>query len=177
MKSILLVATIVALPLLTGATLKEEALDPHLEPLRPFLNKTWKGDFKESTKEKPMWDTCRYEAILGGKAVRSMHSVNDGIYGGETLFYWDESKKTIAYFYATTAGFHTEGTVIAEKNKFTSHEFVKGQASGITEVKGIAELFPGGKMRVSAEYFANGKWGPGSERNYVEDPTAKIIFK
>lgn len=177
MKTIFLATVLVALPFSIGAKLADDSLDPHLEPLRPFLNKTWKGDFKESTKEKPMWDTARYERILNGKGVRSLHSVNDGIYGGETLFYWDEEKKSVAYFYLTTAGFRTEGTVKLENNKFTSHEVVKGNANGITEVRGIAELLPGGKMKVTSEYFANGKWVPGTERNYVEAPDAKIIFK
>lgn|GEM_PF-4703670 len=34
----------------------EPYLDGHLKPLENFLNKTWKGQFKESTAEKPMFD-------------------------------------------------------------------------------------------------------------------------
>jgi len=48
-----------------------------LEPLRPFL-KTWKGHFKNSTPEKPVYDTAKWERAMNGQAVRVTHSVNDG---------------------------------------------------------------------------------------------------
>ena len=53
-------------------------LDTHLEPLRPLLGKTWRGEFKNSTPEKPIVDVSRWERILNGKAVRVMHSINEG---------------------------------------------------------------------------------------------------
>src|SRR5262245_33334512 len=53
-----------------------ESLDEHLAPLRPFLGKTWKGEFKNSTPEKPRFDISRWERALNGKAVRVVHSVN-----------------------------------------------------------------------------------------------------
>ena len=70
-------------------------LERQLEPLRPFLDKTWKGAFKNSTPEKPMVDIMRWERALNGKAVRVLHSVNDGTYGGETIFMWDPKKQVI----------------------------------------------------------------------------------
>ncbi len=165
------------LPVLGGADPAPETLDPHLEAFRPFLNKTWKGEFKESTPEKPMFDVSRYERAMNGKAIRSLHSVNDGMYGGETLIYWDSEKKSLAFFYLTTAGFRTEGTMVAEKNKFTALEKVVGNANGITQVKGVAELLPDGTMHVKAEYLANDKWGPGRDMIYRHDPKASVVFK
>jgi len=87
-----------ALALALGTTLRLLAaaepppLDPHLEPLRPWLEKTWKGEFKNSTPEKPIVDVARWERALNGKAVRVLHSINDGVYGGESLVMWDEEK-------------------------------------------------------------------------------------
>ncbi len=46
-------------------------LDANLEPLRPFLEKTYTGVFKSSTSEKPVVDVLRWERALNGKAVRS----------------------------------------------------------------------------------------------------------
>ena len=54
------------------------SLDEHLEPLRPFLGKTWKGHFQNSTPEKPLVDVSRWERALNGKAVRILHSINGG---------------------------------------------------------------------------------------------------
>src|SRR5215213_11099738 len=87
------------------------ALDPHLEPLRPWLGKTWKGHFKTSTPELPVGDVARWERALNGKAVRILHSVNEGAYGGESIIMWDKEKQVVAYHYFTTGGFTTTGTM------------------------------------------------------------------
>ncbi|MBM3823961.1 MAG: hypothetical protein FJ404_13940 [Verrucomicrobia bacterium] len=55
------------------------ALDEKLEVLRPFLGKTWRGEFKDSTPEKPVVDIAKWERALNGKAVRVLHSINDGL--------------------------------------------------------------------------------------------------
>src|SRR5262245_5482974 len=90
---------------LQGAELP--TLDPHFEPLRPLLQKTWKGSFKNSSPDKPTVDVMHWERALNGRAIRVLHSINDGSYGGETLFRWDESKQAVTYHYFTTAGFTT----------------------------------------------------------------------
>jgi len=86
-------------------------LDSHLEPLRPLLGKTWKGPFANSKPDKPTVDVARWERALNGKAVRVLHSINDGVYGGETLIVWDPKKNVLESHYFTTAGFTTTGTV------------------------------------------------------------------
>jgi hypothetical protein len=104
-----LVCWLLATSSLAGAD--QPLLDSRLEPLRPLLDKTWKGAFKNSKPEKPMVDVMRWERALNGKAVRVLHSVNDGSYGGETIFMWDEKKQAVVYHYFTTAGFMTTGTI------------------------------------------------------------------
>src|SRR5512147_531386 len=56
------------------------SLDPNLEPLRPLLGQTWRGEFKGSTADKPMVDVSSWERALNGKAVRMLHSINNGAY-------------------------------------------------------------------------------------------------
>src|SRR6188508_1077826 len=80
----------------------EPSLAPQLEPLRPLLEKTWKGEFAKSTPEKPLVDVMRCERALNGKAVRVVHSLNDGAYGGETIFRWDAKQESLTYHYFTT---------------------------------------------------------------------------
>src|SRR5574341_718362 len=77
------------------------SLDPHFEPLRPLLDKTWKGAFKNSKSDKPTVDVMRWERALNGKAVRILHSINDGAYGGESLVTWDEEKQSVVFHYFT----------------------------------------------------------------------------
>ena len=152
-------------------------LDSHLEPLRPLLGRTWKGEFKGSTADNPAVDVSRWERALNGKAVRLLHSINDGVYGGESLFVWDEEKKVVCYYYFTTAGFMTKGTITFETGKFITNEKVSGSAGGITEVKGTTELLPGGGFHVKSEHLKNGEWTPGHDVTYKEDPNAKVEFK
>ena len=152
-------------------------LNPHLEPLRPLLGKTWKGTFTGSKPEKPTVDVERWERTLNGQAVRLLHSINDGAYGGETMLVWDEKKQSIVYYYFTTAGFVTIGTMVCKEGQWTTHEDVIGDASGITEVRSTSELLPSGEFHVKAEYRKNGEWVPGHEVTYREDTTAKVAFK
>jgi hypothetical protein len=171
----LLVSWIVVTSSLSGAD--QPSLDSQLEPLRPLLDKTWKGAFKNSKPEKPVVDVMRWERALNGKAVRVLHSVNDGSYGGETIFMWDEKKREVGYHYFTTAGFMTVGSMSFKDGKLTTHEVVTGSAGGVTEVRGTSELLPDGTLRVRTEHMKDGKWQPGREVTYVQDPGAKVVFK
>ena len=168
-------AAIVAAPLLAFAN-EQGALDPNLEPLRPWLAKTWKSDEAESG-DKPKVDVARWERALNGKAVRILHSINDGEYGGETIVTWDNAKKSVVYHYFTTAGFMTMGTMTFDAGKVMTNEKVAGNAGGVTEVRGTGELAADGAFRMKTEYLKDGKWQPGRDATYREDATATVVFK
>jgi hypothetical protein len=155
----------------------QPSLDPHLEPLRPLLGKSWKGTFENSKADRPVVDVMQWERALNGKAVRILHSINDGDYGGETIIQWDERKQSLAYHYFPTAGFSTVGTMTVKDGKITSHESVEGSAGGVTEVRATSELLPDETVHVKAEYLKDDKWQPGHEATYHSDPAAKVIFK
>ena len=114
---------------------------------------------------------------LNGKAVRVLHSINDGVYGGESIIVWDEKKKSLVYYYFTTAGFYTTGTMTLSDGKYASHEVVAGSAEGITEVRAMGELRADGTMHSKSEYLKEGKWVPGHEVTYKEDAKAEVVFK
>lgn len=90
MRIILLVSILLATFITTSAADTGD-LDPNLAPLKPFLG-SWRGEFKRSTPENPLVDTALWERALNGKAIRILHSINDGTYGGETLMTWDDAK-------------------------------------------------------------------------------------
>ena len=153
-------------------------LDDALKPFAPLLGKTWKADFKDSTPEKPKADIMRWERALNGKAVRVLHSINDGEYGGETIITWDETTKSVVYHYFTTAGFNTTGTMKLENGKFVSREIVSGSgANGVSEVKAVSEILADGSFHNKSMYLKNGEWVPGHEFHYHEAPDAKVVFK
>ena len=146
------------------------------DPLLPLLGKTWRGVFAGSTPEKPVVDITRWELALNGQVVRILHSINHGEYGGETIILRDDAQGLI-YFYFTTAGFYTRGTLTFEGSKIITHEVVTGNQGGIKEVKGISELLQDGRLWVRTEYLQNGSWVPGRETFYVEAPEAEVRFK
>jgi len=65
-------------------------LSEHLRPLGQFIGKTWRGKSPNADPDKPFEDVSRWERALNGQAVRILHSVNEGAYGGETLIVWDK---------------------------------------------------------------------------------------
>jgi hypothetical protein len=162
---------------LSLAAADSPSLNPHLAPLQPLLGKTWKGTFKNSKPDQPVIDVARWERALNGQAVRQVHSINGGVYGGETMFIWDEKKQAVAYYYFTTEGFMTTGTFLVKDGHFVTSEQVTGDADGVTEVRGTSEIQPDGKFHVKAEYLKNGQWVPGHEVTYEENPNSQVIFK
>lgn len=150
--------------------------DDPLAAFKPFLG-TWKGHFKNSTPENPLIDVAHWERTLNGKAIRVLHSINDGMYGGETLMMWDAAKGQIVYSYFTTAGFRTTGTAKVENSKVICHEVVSGSAEGVAEVKATVEMRPNGTFSTKSEYLKGGAWVPGHEVSYERAPEAKVVFK
>ena len=169
-----------ALPLLIvlfalSSAADEPTLARELEPLRPFIGKTWKGHFKNSTPEKPRVDVAKWERALNGQAVRIIHSVNDGSYGGESIITWNKKNQQLEYHYFTTAGFTTHGTMKVDGKKLITRETVTG--GEVTEVEATNELTADGKLRVTAQYLKDGKPAGGREMVYEEAPNAQVIFK
>jgi hypothetical protein len=152
-------------------------LNEHLAVFEPYIGKTYRAEFSNSTPQKPVVDVSRWERALNGQAVRVLHSVNDGEYGGESIMMWDSSTEKITFWYFTTAGFHTTGTLEIQGKQWISRETVSGAANGITEVKATSEPTDQGGFVTKSEYLKDGKWEPGSERSYRLAPDAQVVFQ
>jgi len=176
MKTAQLILSLTFVCALAAAAAEQGTLDPHLEPLRPWLGKTWKSEAAEQS-GKPKIDVAHWERALNGKAVRILHSINDGEYGGETIAFWDEKKKAVVYHYFTTAGFSTSGTMTFQEGKIVTNETVSGNAGGISEVRATGEVAEDGTFRMKTEYLKDGKWQPGRDAVYREDAEAKVVFR
>jgi hypothetical protein len=166
-----------AVAALAAGALHSAEIDPRLTPLQPLVGKTWRGELSPPGAAKPVVDVQRFELALNGRAVRSVHSVNDGEYGGETFFVWDDEKKSVVYTYFTTAGFYTTGTMQPEGGALHSHEVVRGTASGVREVKATSRVLPDGRLHVKSRHLKDGQWVDGHEVHYTEDPKAVVRFK
>jgi hypothetical protein len=162
---------------LVAGTLQSAEIDPRLAPLQPLVGKTWRGELSPPGAKRPVVDVQRFELALNGRAVRSLHSVNDGEYGGETLFVWDDEKKSVVYTYFTTAGFYTTGTMQPEAGVLQFHELVRGTSSGPREVKATSRVLPDGRLHVKSRHLKDGQWTDGHEAYYAVDPKAVVRFK
>jgi len=168
---------LIALILIIFPGYAQDYLAPELQAFQPFIGKTWKGVFKNSTPEKPLVDISRWERALNGTAIRILHSLNDGEYGGESIIFRDKEKQSLVYYYFTTAGFFTHGTMSFEDSTIVSHEMVSGNENGITEVKSTGSILADGRMLSKSQYLQNGQWVDGHEITYVEDAQAQVIFR
>ena len=168
---------ILILGLLIGENHEMNNLSEHLKPFGPYINKTFKGEFANSTKEKPVFDISQWERILNGMAIKITHSVNDGEYGGVSIITWDAKKNSLVSSYFTTAGFTTNALMHFEDGQLISLEDVTGNENGITKVKAIIEFLENGDMQNSSKYFMNDEWVDGHTIYYKETPNAKVVFK
>ena len=154
-------------------------LHPKLEPLRPFLNQHWQGDLTQPGKAEKVIDRSLWSRALNGQAVKTVHSINDGQYGGESFIFWDESKQSLAYYYFTTAGFYTHGTMEfnAQSGEIVALENVENNQNGITQVKSFSRIMPDGTLQTKSSYLQNGNWVDGHSATYKPVAAQPIRFK
>ena len=161
---------------LLGQTKSKTPLSDHLTGLKPFIGNTYKGDFINSTIENPMIDVLSFERALNGNAVKVIHSVNNGEFGGETMVMWNAEKEGLQSWYFTSAGSLTIQNVQIKKDTFISIEDVSGNQNGITKVKTIIEVLHGSQIKKRTKYLMNNLWKDGSEIIYKEVNDFKPVF-
>ncbi len=153
----------------------ENALDEKLRVFEPYLG-TWQADFPVAPGKPPVRDVSRWERALNGTAIRTLHSINDGQYGGESLIFWDKKTERLVFYYFTTAGFYTQGHLeVRSPQSFAAYEDVNGNDSGITRVESTSE-FQNDAFTVSTRYFKNGAWTAPESRTYTRSQR-EVVFK
>ena len=143
-------------------------LSEHLVGFYSYLGNTYEGNFINSTKENPMIDILSFERALNGSAIKMIHSVNDGEFGGETIIMWDSEKNSLRSWYFTSAGSLTLQDVEVNGEKFISIEDVSNNQNGITKVKTIIELLHGNKLQKRTKYLMDNLWMEGNDMVYEQ---------
>lgn len=154
---------------------QDNAFTDELRIFSDYLG-TWTAVFKSENGVPTVVDVSSWERALNGKALRTLHSINQGEYGGESLIFFDKTTQTIVFYYFTTADFFTQGTIeVLSDNSFVAYEDVTGNSDGITKVKSTSTLM-GDKMDVSTSYLQHGQWTTPELRTYVRSQDT-VIFK
>lgn len=152
------------------------AQDNPLDIFEPLMG-TWVGESTDP--ETPgTQDIMRFEWILGGAAVQHTHSIDRGVYGGRTIYFFDGNENDgaggIIYHYFTTAGFHTQGTAWWEDGQLVAEEEVHGHPE-ITRVRGYVAPSDDG-WDSSADYLTNGEWVSGHGFAYIAATDEVVAF-
>ncbi|MBE0369986.1 hypothetical protein [Pseudoalteromonas aurantia] len=154
---------------------ENETLVDELVFLQPFLG-GWQADFAVPVGKPAMQDVSHWERALNGTAVRTLHSINAGMYGGESLIFWDDAKQEVVFYYFTTASFYTQGTIKRlSDGGFAAYETVTGSEEGITQVKSTTRYIDN-TMQVSTQYLKQQQWTAPQRRTYTRS-TQQVIFK
>lgn len=145
------------------------AADP-FAALSPLVGRTFRGI---SINPDRAVDVVRYERVLHGRAIRALHSVADGAYGGETLIVWDPGRRELRLFYATTAGFYTEGPIRqTAPGVLEIGQTVHGLA-GFSELRTTLTITPNG-YTTRSQRLQDGQWVAQGGFDYVAAPDAEV---
>ena len=174
-KTITKLVTFMLMGITLFAQASDKQLDAKLAMFADYLG-TWQSNFTVAPGKPSVTDVSMWERALNGKAVRTLHSINNGEYGGESLIFFDKEKDSLVFYYFTTAGFYTSGTIeVINETQFVAYEDVSGNDSGITKVKSTSDLQKD-RLLVSTSYLKNGKWTEPEQRVYTKSDR-KVIFK
>ncbi len=165
----------------SGTQVLHDKNTPFAEALAPFENYLggWTATFKAQEGQPPVVDVTLFEKVLNGKGLKTTHSINDGVYGGESIIFWNNKTSRLEFYYFTTADFFTTGWMEFETpTRFVAYEDVTGRsalAQGISKVRSVSEL-KGDSMMVSTSYLKNGEWTKPDTREYRRT-NKNVIFK
>ena len=163
--------------LIISQILNGKELSKHLLGFDNFIDKKFKGEFYNSTKEKPLIDVIYFERILNGEAIRISHSVNRGEYGGQYIITWNSDIERIESYYFSTGGeIKVSNVRIIKKEIIIEEDFSKNE-NGIQKVKKIFRLNNDGLLENHIHYLMNNLWVKSHEMNYDQNDSAKIIFR
>lgn len=142
-------------------------------PFTPLIGRTWRGQGVGPDGGR-VEDVARWEWAVGGHAVRVVHAVNGGVYGGETLIVREGDGYVFHYF--TTGGFHTTGAMtVSASGGLTIEETVHG-ASTIQRLRSRAELGADGVYRVRTSTEREGAWVEVGGFDYRQDSTGRVTL-
>jgi hypothetical protein len=88
-----------------------QELDSALQFLAPLLDQTWVGHYVDSPEDAHLQHVVRWQAILGGKAVKKVKAVAAVDFCEVSLYYWDAEVSQVSFMSLTNRGQQTHGTV------------------------------------------------------------------
>lgn len=157
MKSILLIALMVALVAPGLVQAEESALGERLQILAPLVGERWLGHFRNDPEAPEL--IFSWEVILDGHGVRGLRLVPERGFVGESTFYWDEKDQAVAYLSLTNNGYVSRGTVFAEGDRIVVAGSQTGP-NGTGEVRAMFWIDQEGRLNNQLHNLEEGEWRP-----------------
>ena len=157
MKTILLMTLLLSVIPLQPAGAGDTELDPRLEVLEPLVGERWIGHFRNDPEAPGL--VFSWEVILDGRSVRGLRLVPDNNFVGESTFYWDEQRQTVAYLSLTNNGYVSHGTAVFENGRIV----IAGSQTGPNGTKDVRAMFwidEQGRLNNQLHNLENAKWEP-----------------
>ncbi len=150
----------------------EVSVEDPFAPLYPLIGRTWRGT---GIGPDAVEDVVRWEWAVGGHAVRAVHSVNGGVYGGETLIFPDRDSGQLIFHYFTSGGFHTTGAMtLAPTGELEVVETVHG-LDGLEELRSTLVVQADGTYRTRGLVERDGEWVEFGGFDYRQDNDAVVV--
>ncbi|MBN8552215.1 MAG: copper chaperone PCu(A)C [Caulobacterales bacterium] len=147
------------------------ATDP-FSPIYPLIGRTWRGT---SLGSNAVEDVVRWEWAVGGHAVWAVHSVNNGVYGGETLIFPDRDSGQLIFHYFTSGGFHTTGQMsVTPQGVIEILETVHG-VDGLEQLRSTMTVANDGTYRTRSQVERDGAWVEFGGFDYRVDARATVV--
>jgi hypothetical protein len=161
-KQILIALTAALLPLVPSEV-RGQALDARLEFLAPLIGADWVGHFVGS--DSTLTHRVRWEAIVGGQAVKRAKTVPEAGFATEGYYFWDWERGQVAFISVSNRGQVTRGVVSSDEGRIV----LRGSwwdSDGPHEFVLTLEVLPDGRLRDRYENVINGKRTPGHLNEY-----------
>ena len=158
--------------LLAPAALAQGGVSPDslLAPLAPLVGAPWRATFESDGRT--VTDVSRFEWAVRGRALRNVHALADGSYGGETLIWADGD--SLRFVYVTTGGFTTQGSGhVRDDGALVVLEDVAGHPE-IDRVRSTSHVDAEGRLQTVTEFRRGGVWEEGRTATYLRAPDATL---
>ena len=166
-----LLAGVVAPALAQDLPAAEAADEDPFRPLYPLIGRAWRGS---SVGPNTVEDVVRWEWAVGGHAVRAVHSVDNGLYGGETLIFPDRDSGHLIFHYFTSGGFHTTGQMsVTPEGVIEINETVHG-IEGLERLRSTMMIADDGTYRTRGQVERDGAWVEFGGFDYRLDSRATV---
>ena len=155
----------------------DKPISERLRPFEPFLGNRYQGKYSNPQDGRLMDEVQHWERTLNGNAIKMTHTINNGEYGGITIFMFDPEFETLRSWYFDTAGSVKIANINYFNEKIIITEDVTKNRNGITKVKTTLEILDNLMLLKKTKYLMKNLWVDGNEVLYRQTKEFWPFFK